>query len=119
MSENQTPESTDEILSFDAYPPLEAVVRGGGFPGVSYAYILGKNMANVRKSDSAWKICHYARDFMVKDEAFIVLTQGTPITGASPTSCIPELFVDSEADKILGVKPYGKKKEETSPQAAA
>jgi hypothetical protein len=108
MSDEQNDEMEFDGVDYDVvdqYPPLSDFLIGGGRPGVTYAYILSKNLNRAQKQ--GWAMLHRCPGFTVvgpKGQAdMVIMGRDEPIEGASPESCANILLVDTEADNVTGL----------------
>lgn len=92
-------------LDFDAPPPPDTMILGGGIPGVEYLYVLAKNAIYAQKSDldgrGPFVPLHNMPMFTIAGEACMLLGRGKPIRNARPGSVRCRFFIDEELEAML------------------
>ena len=92
---------TGKVLDFpDGYPDPREFLRNGGFPGVSYLYVLS---ANIPKAQSfGWESINNMPHFVVKGMSMTIMAKGRPSLMGSSGAVKPIFFLDDDAKKKLG-----------------
>ena len=80
----------------DLIPRLDEVIPGGGHLGVTYVYVMGKNINKFRSEGFDFSQGHETLDIM--GESFVLMYKGTKVGVGGG---VPELFIDSDYDAIV------------------
>lgn len=96
------PETTEDF-QFDRYPDIHELLQDGGRPGVQYLLALGQNIGKFQSA--GWALLYRVPSVVVRNQSMVLMGQGEPIEGASPSSWCPAYFIDTEADKLTGLGP--------------
>ncbi len=85
---------------FDEYPTLDALLFNHT-PG--YNYLLGMASNSTKFIEAGWVQVRNVAPFKVKHVTMLLFRQGEPLFGGNPQDCVPELYVDLDADKELNI----------------
>jgi hypothetical protein len=104
-------------LDFDTYPDPREFMRHGGRPGVSYLYVLSKNIATAQRK--GWLQITGMPHFTVRGHSMTIMGKGRPSVSGSAGSSKPIFFIDPEAKEVTGLELGldGKTKDNGKPQA--
>lgn len=107
---------SSDIPEFDFFPDVRVFFpQRGGVPGVDYLYALPKNILKFKRQTGedghGWEQLNPPVACTIRGIDFVVLGYGEPISGASPSSRIPRMFIDKEA---MGLPEFAVEAEEPS-----
>jgi len=91
-----------KVLDFETYPDPREFLRYGGYPGVSYLYVLSENCASAAKKN--WDPINQMPHFNVKGHSMTIMAKGRPSLTASPGSSKPIFFIDPKAVEKLAME---------------
>lgn len=85
---------------FDEYPTLDALLFNHT-PGYDYLIGLANNAPKFLEAE--WVQVRNVAPFKVKHLTMLLFRKGEQMFGGNPQDCVPELYVDLDADKELNI----------------
>lgn len=97
--------TTKRTLEFSDYPKLTDLIFAHT-PGYNYLIGLATNVAKFHAG--GWRQVNNRDPFLIRGEAFLLFRKGSPIWGGNSGDNLPEVTIDSDADRVLGLATPGR-----------